>query len=315
MAAKDIELARVAAAHHGVFTLAHARSIGFADHEIKSRRSSGAWIRERERAYRIAGAPVHWRGELLAACWAGGFRAHASHRSAAALWNLPGGSRDIIELTCPRWRRARHGELVVHETKAFESKDVTHVDNIPVSTPARTILDLGAVRGPHTIELALEVALHQKIVTMVEIREVLWRLGRSGRNGVGVLRSVVRPRDPAAVPTESPMETRVLQVLRAAGFPEPERQFVVRANGKFVARVDLAYPNFRVAIEYESYEWHLGARALERDSARRNELVSAGWTVLAATAADVRRGGIDLCRALRSVQRGFGVTRGVSGTQ
>jgi hypothetical protein len=49
------------------------------------------------------------------------------------------------EITCPRWRRARHDGLVVHETKAFDPVDAMVIDGIPVTTPQRTLLDLGAV--------------------------------------------------------------------------------------------------------------------------------------------------------------------------
>ncbi len=103
------------------------------------------------------------------------------------------------------------------------------------------------------------------------------------------------------------METRVVQLLRTHGFPEPQRQFVVRADGRFVGRVDLAFPQWRVAIEYESFEWHLGATALLRDSQRRNALIGSRWTVLTATAEDVRTGGRELCTVLHAVARNFGV--------
>lgn len=309
MADKDVELARFAASHHGIFSLEHARAAGFSKHEVQARRSSGAWTRVHECAYRLTGAPVLWRGELLGACWAGGFRAYASHRSAAALWKLPGGQRDVAELTCPRWRRARHDGLVVHETKAHDHRDITMVDNVPVSTVARTLLDLGAVRGRLTVELAVESALHREMVTVHELEEALRRLGRRGRNGAGILRTILAAREPHARANESPMETRVVQVLRSHGLPEPQRQFVIRHGGRFVARVDLAYPQWRIAIEYESYEWHLGADAIVRDSQRRNEIAAARWTPLAATAVDVRAGGARLAAAVRAIAHRSGVAQ------
>ena len=91
------------------------------------------------------GAPSCWEASLLAACWAGGFRAVASRRSAAALHGLPAGRRDLVEITCPRWRRARHDGLIVHETKALDPVDLTVVSGIAVTTPARTLFDLGGV--------------------------------------------------------------------------------------------------------------------------------------------------------------------------
>src|ERR687898_3063044 len=118
---RDETLARFAAEHHAVFTTAHAALCGFTEAQIVYRKESRRWLHQHLGAYYMAGAPPSWKGDLLAACWAGGFRAVASHRSAAALWNLAGGRRSMQEITCPRWRRARHAGLVVHETKAFDS--------------------------------------------------------------------------------------------------------------------------------------------------------------------------------------------------
>lgn len=118
-------------------------------------------------------------------------------------------------------------------------------------------------------------------------------------------------RSSQSIPTESPMETRVLQLLRRHGLPAPERQFVIERHGVFVARVDLAFPRWRIAIEYDSFEWHLGSAALVRDAARRNAVTAAGWTPMTTTADDVRTGGSALVRAILDVARRSGVERGV----
>jgi len=311
MASKDVELARVAGQHHGVFTVHHAHAAGFSDQEIKRRRESGIWDPLHKCAYRFAGAPTLWRGDLLAACWAGGFRAYASHRSAAALWALPGGRRDLIEVTCPRWRRARHDGLVVHETKAASRADVRSVSRIPVTSPARTLLDLGAVYGRGMVELALESALARELVSIADLHEVLARVGRSGRNGTGILRTLLEMRAPNAVATESSMETRVVQLLRRHGLPDPVRQHVIRSGGRFIARVDLAFPQWKIAIEYDSFEWHLGSAALVRDAARRNAIAAVGWTPLTASPADLKGSGSALVRSIIDVAHRSGVDRGI----
>ena len=127
----DRMIAAIAAEQHGVFTLDQAKACGLTRNEIARRIAAGRWIHHYERAYSIAGAPLSWRGRLLAACCAGGTRAVASHRSAAALWGLAGGRRDILEITCPRWRRARHGGLIVHEATMLPTCDLTTIDSIP----------------------------------------------------------------------------------------------------------------------------------------------------------------------------------------
>lgn len=94
------------------------------------------------------------------------------------------------------------------------------------------------------------------------------------------------------------METRLVQVLRANGLPEPVPQHEIWNGTRFVARVDAAYPQWRIAIEYDSVEHHAGATAIRRDSARRNRIWSAGWYPLTATKDDIDDGGVVLYAAI-----------------
>jgi very-short-patch-repair endonuclease len=175
------------------------------------------------------------------------------------------------------------------------------VDGISVTTAARTLLDLGAVHDSSVVEMALERALRRELVTTCELSQLVRALGRRGRNGVGVLRQLVETRDPAHAPTESDMETRLRRVLRRHGLPEPVPQFVIRDDaGHFVARVDFAYPEQRIAIEYDSFEHHTGTVAHVRDHSRRNRIEGLHWAVIVATVADIRSGGDQLAQTLRN---------------
>lgn len=187
----------------------------------------------------------------------------------------------------------------MHETKAFDAVDAMVTDGIPVTTPERTLLDLGAVCHPSVVEMALDAAEKRELVTLDSVRATLARLGRSGRNGVGTLRALLEERSPGRQPTESEMETLMLQVLRRWGLPEPVTQYEIRRAGRFVARVDAAYPQWHIAIEYDSYEHHAGRKAHDRDSARRGKIIAAGWLPVTATAEDLRAGGSALCAAIQ----------------
>ena len=239
---RDQALAAFAAKRFSVFTLDHARLTGFSSKEREHRLATRQWLVLYEDVYLVAGATRSWKGDLLAACWAGGFRAVASHRSAAALWNLAGGRRSIQGITSPRWRRARHDGLVVHESKAFDPIDAIAIEGIPVTTPERTLLDLGAVSHESVVDLAFDAAERRELVTLDSVRATVTRLGRSGRNGVGTLRRLLDARSPDRKPTDSEMETMTLQVLRRRGFPEPITQYEIRSGSRFVAKVDAAYP-------------------------------------------------------------------------
>lgn len=299
---RDQALAAFAAQHFSVFTLDHARITGLSSKEREHRLATGQWLVLYEDVYLVAGATRSWKGDLLAACWAGGFRAVASHRSAAALWDLAGARRSIQEITCPRWRRARHDGLVVHESKAFDPVDAVAIQGIPVTTPERTLLDLGAVCHESVVEMALDAAEKRELITLDSVRATVARLGRSGRNGVGTLRGLLDARSPDRKPTDSEMETLTLQVLRRMGFPEPTTQYEIRSGGRFVATVDAAYPKWRVAIEYDSYKHHSGRKAIDRDSDRRNKVIGAGWIPVTATYADLQAGGPRLCAAIKGAR-------------
>ncbi len=296
----DQALAIVASKQHGIFATGHAAACGFTRRQIARRISSGEWSPSHLNAYRLAGAPVTWKGQLLAACWAGGFRAVASYRSAAALYGLAGGRRFVAEVTCPRWRRARHDSVEVHETKALGPADITVIENIPVTTPERTLFDLGAVCSPLVVLMAFDKARRVGLVTYESTGATLRRLARPGRPGVRTLRQVLAWRDPEQAPSESEMETLMLDVIRRHGLPAPIPQFEIYENGRFIARADAAYPEARIAIEYQSYQEHVGPESLVRDSRRRNRIKRARWSVIDVTAPELRDGGDDFCGAIRT---------------
>jgi very-short-patch-repair endonuclease len=296
----DERLAEHAASHHGVFRGQHARFAGLTEDQIEYRIETRRWMTLLGDVYRLNGAPITWRGDVLAACWAGGFRAVASHRSAAELHRLPGGLRSLVEITCPRWRRARHDGLLVHETKALDVVDLMVVDGIPVTTPARTLFDLCSVKkyGFGMIELAFENGLRRGLFSMSEIASLERRLSRPGRAGGPTLRRLLEARAPNQRPTESEPETLMLQALRRRGLPEPVAQHEIWVGGEFIARPDLAYPQAKIAIEYDSDEFHTGRVATRRDRARRHRLLSLGWVTVDVGPDDLRRGAVQVCDAI-----------------
>jgi len=290
----DTLVAAVAQRHHGAFALHHLEGFGVTADIRKHRLAQGRWVSPYDGVFRIAGTPPSWKGDLIAATWAGGDRAVASHRSAAALWRLPGGRTDVLELTCPRWRRARHDGLVVHESNRIDATEIALVDGIRTTSVERTIFDLCACAGPVTVDLAIDAALRRELTCIGSLLAAHDRLATKGRRGGRRFRDALASRTLGPLHESAP-ERLVARALVAAGLPEPAAQHVVSDDdGRFVARVDLAYTDQRIAIEYDSFEHHTGKVALVRDSARRNALSAAGWTVLSATAVDVRTG----CRAL-----------------
>jgi hypothetical protein len=279
--------------------------VGISDREIQWAYERGEIERVHHGVYRFVAAPPDWRSDLLAACWAGGFRAFGSHRSSAYVHELPGGRGDLCEITCPRWRRSRsaQGGLVVHEHRGIDlERDVVLVDGLPVASIPLTLLGLAAVR-PGVTELALESALRRRLTTLAQLDEFLTRVCRRGRRGASQLRRLVIARDPALRPTASEMETMLYAALRRHGLPEPQRQVDVRYRGRVVATLDGGWPDWKVGYEYDSDEFHTGRVRTASDSARRHLVTAAGWLVTTVVRPDLVSGGTLACLAIQESLR------------
>ena len=279
----DADLSRLAATQHGLVHNRQAINLGMTPRQIQGRLAAGLLLPVHRGVYRTAGAPTNPEQALLAACLAGGPAAAVSHRGAAWLWRLRGFESPFTEVTVSA-RQPSLTAVVVHRTDTLDRVDVSRRARIPVTTPARTLLDLGAVAPVEVVESALEDALMRRLVSFDLLTRTLDRLGGPGRGGAGVLRALVEERDPATAPTRSRLEDELWRVLRCGGLPEPVPQHEVAG-----VRLDFAYPAILLGIEADSRIWHGGRADVQRNSDKANRLVAQGWRVLHFTWGDVRR--------------------------
>lgn len=184
---------------------------------------------------------------------------------------------DPVEIVAPRAARFGPVDGLLVRLADLPADDI--VSGVPnVTTPERTAWDIA--RFHETIEAVvyLDAMVKARLVTVAALRkrldasEVKW-----GRRRVARALDLVDPR------AESPQESRVRVRLVLAGLPRPEAQYQVFDGNTFVARVDLAWPSRRVAVEYDGV-WHADAAQLHKDRRRLNRLVAAGWTVIHVTA-------------------------------
>lgn len=221
---------------------------------------------------------------------AAGPRAVASHRAAGALWGFDGMAQGRPEVTVTTSGARELRGVAVHHSRSVRRPDRAVRDGIPCTSAARTLIDLAAVLSPDELEVALDSALREHLTSVGYLRR---RLHAQGRKGTGVLRDLLEDRV-GQRPRESPKEADLARLLVAAGVPAPVRQFELWHEGVFVARFDLAWPDTRIAVEFQSYRHHFGRYAWRRDAGRANRAVAAGWRVFMATDEDVRDG----CRRL-----------------
>jgi very-short-patch-repair endonuclease len=217
-----------------------------------------------------------------------------------------GFERARVEVTVPRTGNRRGlRRIKLHWTQdPIAEEDITTIDGIRVTKPARTLLDLAAVEPEDVIERCLDDALRRRLVSLPFIGRWLEDPRRKHRPGARVLRRLVDARATVGA-TESPLETRVLRVLRTAGLPVPALQYVVRDRGRFIARLDFAYPEERVAIEADGYRYHDGRREFDAERARGNLIQAMGWRVLRITSKHLEE---DPDRVVAWVRRALGLT-------
>lgn len=281
---------------YGVLSRAQAVKAGLSSRAVDRRLASGTWKAVLPGVYRVAGAPSSWHQSVRSACLWAGDDAFASHRTAAALWELDGSAPGEPEISTTR--RVRRSGIAVHFA-AIPNCDRGRVASIPTTGVARTLFDLGAVLRREAVEAALDDALRRRLTSPGRLLMRFEDLGGKGRRGAAVLRSLLEERDPKTAPPESVLEARLIRVLRRARLPEPTRQFQIREAGRLLARVDLAYPDVHLAIEADGYRYHSGRVAWQRDLERRNRLTSRGWRVIHVTWADITSGGKEIVTEIR----------------
>jgi very-short-patch-repair endonuclease len=284
MASAMAKVMRRARAQHGIVTYEQAVQYGLSTSALDRALRSGRVERVAPRVYRVAGAPETWEQRLAAAVLTTG--GVVSHRAAARIWQL--GDYDHIEVTVRgNGRRIKAG--LIHRTQDLADGHLTNRAKLPVTTPMRTLVDLGAVVPEHLVADALERALIARICSVVAVERALDDVARRGRAGAGVIRNILNERALGQARPDGLLEARMARILREAGMPAPHFQFEVRINGRLIARVDFAYPDVRLAIEVDGFEVHGTPSAFQKDVERQNRLMAAGWTVLRFTWLDVVR--------------------------
>jgi hypothetical protein len=282
----DAALARLAARRYGLFRLQDARCVGVTSDMLTKRVRDGVIERPEPGIYRFVSAPPTWHQSVLAACWAE--RGVASHRTAAALWQFDGCRPGLVEVLTERWRRRPNRSVRVHETRLLPDVDLDEVDIIPVTSRARTIVDLGACLPPQRVEEALDGALNRKEVTPEAVWECVERLDSPGRPWVAVTRRLVARRLGLESVLPNVFERKLFTVLELAGIRPPEAQVEIRRpDGTTIGRVDWLYARERVVIECDSEQWHGGWRRRKADIRRDRQLAALGYTVLRVTWEDL----------------------------
>lgn len=171
--------------------------------------------------------------------------------------------------------------IIVHRVGALESRDLRWVRGMRATNPLRTVFDLAGSLSPSEFEMVLDEARRRRLIAERPLHEMLERLGSNGRPGTRHIRAILESGEMQSPVPGSPFERRFVQFLRRRLMPIAERQVSIHDDaGRFVARVDFAYPALKVAIECDGKKHHFGRDDWEKDVLRRSRLAALGWLVI-----------------------------------
>lgn len=267
------------AEQRGLITRKQALSRGLSRQTIETRLRTGAWIRIQRGLFAVRGTPMDFPQRTRAALLAAGDAFAASHETAAYLLGLVKRPPSRIEITTSLTRHHETPGVTVHRSGKWHEYDLTERDAIPVTSAARTIVDLSSRLEDSRLEAMVDEAFRRHQANPALLRRAVERLGRAPGRSPARMHRLLAFRIPGYEPGDSALETRVLRALVDAGLPAPLRNHPVASGGR-TYHVDLAYPEAMLAIEVDGFSTHSERRAFEIDRARANDLVIDGWRVI-----------------------------------
>jgi very-short-patch-repair endonuclease len=207
----------------------------------------------------------------------------ASYGTAARLYGLRAGQlEDGIEVTTERARRVRLPGVVAHRSLHLFDSDRRRRGVFPLTSPARTIVDLSGRLDPIALGRASDHLLRTRTLTLAALARCIGRLTFAPGRAPSKVHDVLRARWDGYDPGDSDLETRVLRALVHAGLPLPRQQLRVSVGPRRYY-IDLAWPEVKVALEIDSWVYHQWRSRFDGDRAKRNDLLLLGWKVIQVT--------------------------------
>jgi very-short-patch-repair endonuclease/predicted transcriptional regulator of viral defense system len=277
---RERAIAALATRQHGVVARWQLLELGLTPSAISYRISTGRLHVIHRGVYAVGHKNLDRAGRWMAAVLACGEGAVLSHRSAAALWGLLGAGSPRIDVTIPGHGGVVGSAIRRHRTRRLLQEETTRVDDIPVTTVARTLFDLAEVLDRYRLERAFEAAERSELL---DLRAVVLTAERNpGRRAHKQLRALLPSLAPPT-PTRSELERMFARACRLAGLRAPEVNVLVEG-----LEVDALWPEQRLIVEVDSWKFHKTRAAFERDRARDAALLVAGYRVVRVTYRQLR---------------------------
>jgi very-short-patch-repair endonuclease len=286
-----------------VVSQAQLLGLGFNREAIRRRVQADRLHRLHAGVYAVGHWALTSRSRDLAAVLAYGPRALLSHRAAGRVQQLLSASAGLIDVTAPRGCKPKPG-ITVHRTRLIHPDDRSLVDGLPVTSVARTLVDLADVLNERRLAAAVNEAEVRRVFDLRAIEKTLSRL--PGRRGQYRLKRVLAAYTEAPGYTTNEAEQLFLRLCSHHGLPNPQR--IVTAGYE----LDFYWPDTRLAIEIDGGAFHRTRQAFHEDRRRDRRLAGLGIQVARVPWRDLTDGELELVaelKAIRARRRGT-LTRG-----
>lgn len=259
--------------------------------------------------YRLTGSPRTWRQRAMAATLAYGAPVALSHRAAARVWGLESIAAPDPEVTVASGRSGRRAGILTHRAP-LPARQMSERFNIPVTSAARTLIDLAGLVPDEALERAIDQAHRDRLTTPAELAELR---AASGRKGSAGFREMLDFRQEHPGVGDSEWADRAWRWIVNAGLGTPIRQFRVEVNGHIYI-LDMAFVAEKIALEYLGFAWHGQRHRFDADARRISELQLAGWLVLPVTSRQERAELLARVRAALEMRRAAAIAGLSAGT-
>jgi len=236
--------------------------------------------------YRVAGTHMSTRRDLIAACWSIEALAVASHRAGLWLWDLCD-EPPPVEISVRTEHNLGRSGVVIHRSRDLMEAHVTVRRGVPVTKPARTLVDVGCVVSREALGEAIERALLRRLVSVHGLRRMIDEVAARGRNGVGILRRALDARALGDARPESMLEPLMARLCAHGNVEGVLYQPTIRIDGRTL-RPDFLIPSAMLVIEVDGLDAHGSRDAFDHDLERQNLLIAHGYQVLRYTKTPLR---------------------------
>jgi very-short-patch-repair endonuclease len=268
---KDPQIASLAAKEYGHVTRKQLLNLGLTPNEISKRLTKRRLIFVFQGVYAVGHPRPEAIARAAAAVLAGGDEAVLSYFSAAALWGMTTTWPRVPEITVPA--RRRPSGIRVHVHPALESQDIRRHRGIRVTSPARTALDIAPRLTSSQLARAVNEARLSRHLRLSALEELLARSPL--HPGTALLKPFI---EHPTGPTRSEFERRFTEFVREYELPTP------LINTHLLGfEIDVLFPDERVIVELDGWDFHSDRRSFERDRDRDPELLVVGYVTVRTT--------------------------------